>query len=188
VSTAVLTLFHDYTNPVSAVAAARLDRLAAAGLSCRFVGFEAIGIDAALPVTVDVIAAVDGVAAEAAAEGVTLRRPPSLPPTALAHVIGAQADGHAVGAAWRRACYRAFWADGADLADPGTLVELAGRVGLDREVAARAAADRVTLAAMRQRSAAYRRLGVGGVPTISSQRTLVPGLLAEADLWALASL
>jgi hypothetical protein len=49
-------------------------------------------------------------------------------------------------------------------------------------------ADRARIAAVRRRSAARRADGVGGVPTILTQRTLVPGLLDEADLRALAGL
>ena len=48
--------------------------------------------------------------------------------------------------------------------------------------------DRVALLALRQRFAGHRRDGIGGVPTISFDRTLIPGLLDEADLRALADL
>jgi len=46
-----LTLFHDYTSPGSAVAVLRLQRLADEGLAVAFEGFEAIGLDTTLPVT-----------------------------------------------------------------------------------------------------------------------------------------
>src|SRR5690606_12298083 len=114
---AMLTLFHDYTSPASAVAVRRLQRLADEGLPVEFEGFEAIGVDATLPVTVDVVAALDDLAAVAAAEGVTLRRPRALPPTGLAHLVGDTAERVGLGASWRQVCYRAFWQDGADLAD-----------------------------------------------------------------------
>ena len=52
----------------------------------------------------------------------------------------------------------------------------------------RALGDRVALLEVRQRSVADRGDGIGGVPTIAYERTLVPGLLPESDLRALATL
>jgi predicted DsbA family dithiol-disulfide isomerase len=68
------------------------------------------------------------------------------------------------------------------------LVALAGDAGLPRTVVADAIGDRVALLAIRRRFAGHRRDGVGGVPTISYDRTLIPGLLDDADLLALADL
>lgn len=184
----MLTLFHDYTSPASAVAVARLQRLSDEGLAVEMVGFEAMGVDVALPVTVDVVAALGELAETAAAEGVALRRPAVLPPTAAAHVVEELAEAAGLGASWRQTCYRAFWRDGADLSDQVALAELAEAAGLDPAEARRAAADRMRIAAVRRRCAALRAEGVGGVPTILAQRTLVPGLLPEPDLRALACL
>jgi predicted DsbA family dithiol-disulfide isomerase len=184
----VLTLFHDYTSPASAVAVARLQRLADEGLAVEIVGLEAIGVDVAVPVTLDVVALLDELAETARAEHVVLRRPALLPPTAAAHVVEEQAEAAGLAASWRQTCYRAFWRGGADLADPATLAELAEAAGLDPAEARSAAADRTRIAAVRRRCAALRAEGVGGVPTILAQRTLVPGLLPEPDLRALASL
>lgn len=184
----MLTLFHDYTSPASAVAVARVQRLADEGLRVEIVGFEAIGVDVSLPVTVDVVAALEELEGQAAAEGVVLRRPPALPPTAAAHVVDEEAESLRLGASWRQACYRAFWEDGADLADPEVLVSIAVAAGLDSEVVRASMADRARIAAVRRRCAGLRGEGVGGVPTILAQRTLVPGLMSERDLRALASL
>lgn len=185
---AVLTLFHDFTSPASAVAVARLQRLAEEGMAVEYVGFEAIGIDAALPVTLDVVAELGRLAPEAQREGVALRRPSRLPPTALAHLIGETADTSDLGAAWRTVCYRAFWEADADLADRAVLADLAITAGLDPDLAGAASRDRARLALLRRRTGQRRRDGVGGVPTILAQRTLVPGLLPEDDLRALAAL
>jgi hypothetical protein len=48
--------------------------------------------------------------------------------------------------------------------------------------------DRVALLAVHRRSAGDRRNGIGGVPTIEYDRSLVPGLLPEPDLRELAAL
>lgn len=197
----MLTLFHDYTSPASAVAVARVDRLAREGVAADIVGFEAVGVDMHLPVTLDVLAQLDAVAEAAAAEGVELRRPPLLPPTGLAHAVEGALDVD-LATAWRRACYTAFWRDGRDLADPPTLAAIAEEVdphgagphragprhGALRTLVERVTGDRLALAAVRRATAERRRDGVGGVPTILASRTLVPGLLDDDELRALAAL
>ena len=184
----MLTLFHDFTSPASAVAVARLQRLADEGLPVELVGFEAIGVDVTLPVTVDVVAAISELAEVAAAEGMVLRRPPSLPPTARAHVLGDAAEAEGLGASWRQTCYAAFWRDGADLADTAVLTRLAEVAGLAASVIPAILADGGRLAAVRRRAGQLRRNGVGGVPTILAQRTLIPALLPDDELRALALL
>ncbi|MDQ3538438.1 MAG: DsbA family protein [Actinomycetota bacterium] len=184
----MLTLFHDFTSPASAVAVARVQRLADEGFPVEFVGFEAVGIDAVLPPTIDVLANVDRLAVEAGKDGVILRRPIAVPPTALAHVVGTVADTAGLGASWRWNCYTAFWRDASDIGNRDVLADLAGRAGLGSEEVATALHDRRLLADTRRRTAAHRHNGVGGVPTILCQRTLVPGLLPETDLRALAIL
>lgn len=184
----MLTLFHDYRSPAAAIAVRRLERLAAAGAAVEFRAFDVFGVDASLPVTVDVVAEIEEHAGAAAAEGLTLRRPPALPPTARAHALGSVADAHGLGRQWRAACYQALWERGADLGDATILRAMAGEIGLDAGIADAALQDRGLLASARRQFAAHRREGVGGVPTILAQRTLVPGLLSEADLRALAAL
>jgi predicted DsbA family dithiol-disulfide isomerase len=183
-----LVLFHDYTSPGSAVAVLRVQRLADEGLPVTFQGFEAIGLDATLPLTLDVAAAVDDLAETAVAEGITLCRPPDLPPTALAHVVGTVAEQAGRGGSWRETCYRAFWSEGAAIGDRDVLLGLAERAGLDTEAVRPALEDRLLLITLRRRMANDRRNGVGGVPTILTNRTLVPGLLSLDDLRALAAL
>jgi len=183
-----LTLFHDYTSPGSAVAVLRLQRLADEGLAVAFEGFEAIGLDTTLPVTLETVGGVHDLAAAAAAEGLELRRPPALPPTAKAHLVGSVAEDAGLGGSWRSTCYRAFWTDGADIGDPTILLDLALSAGLDPVVVSAALADRRLLAAVRRLTNAHRRNGVGGVPVILAARTLVPGLLPEGELRALADL
>ena len=183
----MLTLFHDYVSPGSAVAVARAHRLAGEGLAIEIVGFESIGVDIAVPVTLDVLAELDAVGEAAADEGLLLRRPRLLPPTGLAHVVErALTDGEAT--AWRTACYAALWRDGEDLADPAVLRALAAPAGLNADTVGDLVGDRLALAAVRRDAAQRRRDGVGGVPTILAWRTLVPGLLRDDELRALAAL
>lgn len=184
----MLVLFHDYTSPASAVAVARVTRLVSDGVPARIEGTEVLGVQATLPVTLDLLAELDAVAVQAREEGVVLRRPDGLPPTAAAHLVEDLAAELGRADAWRARCYRAFWAEGADIAAHQVLARLAGEVGLPVDEVTRRTGDRMALLEIRQRFAGHRRDGVGGVPTISYDRTLVPGLLDEADLRALAAL
>lgn len=184
----VLTLFHDYTDPASAVAALRLQRLVDEGLAAGFEGFEAVGVDTALPPTLDVLAGVARLGPAAAQLGLTLRRPRALPPTGLAHLVGELAERRELGASWRETCYRAVWERGADIGDRQVLWNLAGRAGLEATEVAAALEDPALRASVRRRMASRRRLGVGGVPVLLAAGTLVPGLLDDGDLRALAVL
>lgn len=183
----MLTLFHDVTDPASAIAVARCTRLAREGLPIAFEGFEAVGLDIALPPDLDLLARLDRLADEAAAEGLVLRRPRVQPPTGLAHVLLAHAEGTPAAHDVRLAVYAAFWADGADLADQAVLVRVATGAGLPRDDVAALLADRVELASRRRQMATHRRDGVGGVPVVLASRTLVPGLMDERQLRDLAA-
>jgi predicted DsbA family dithiol-disulfide isomerase len=184
----VLTLFHDYTSPASAVAVMRLHRLMREGLPARVRGTEVLALEATLPVTVDLLAELDAVAGEAKAEDIDLRRPTVVPPTGLAHVVEDVARRHALDMTWRERCYRAYWRDGIDIGNGGHLRRLAADAGLPATEIDLALEDRVALLAVHRRSAGDRRNGIGGVPTIDYDRSLIPGLLPEADLRALAAL
>lgn len=184
----MILLFHDYTSPASAVAVLRVQRLADEGLAVAFEGIEAIGVDMPLPVTLDVLEELPRLQAPAHELGLTLARPRVLPPTAAAHVLGTWAERSGLGASWRETCYRAFWEYGADLAAHDVLLDLAERAGLDVAEAAGVLTDRARFRELRMRTASRRSEGVGGVPTIKAHQTLVPGLMGEEDLRALASL
>ncbi|CAN5822291.1 hypothetical protein BH23ACT10_BH23ACT10_01340 [soil metagenome] len=184
----MLTLFHDYTSPASAVAVARVERLITDGLAAQIVGIEALGVDMRLPVTVDVLAELDAVRDQARVEGLELLRPPDLPPTAAAHLVEDLARDRGRDAVWRRGCYRAYWEQSADIADLAVLSALAADAGLPAADVEHVVTDRVALLAIRQRFAGHRREGIGGVPLISFDGTLIPGLLADDDLRALVAL
>jgi predicted DsbA family dithiol-disulfide isomerase len=184
----VLILFHDYTSPASAVAVLRLQRLMRDGVPARIRGTEVLALEATLPVTIDLLAELDAVADQARAEGIDLRRPPALPPTGPAHVVEDVARRHALDVAWREHCYRAYWSDGIDIGDGRQLRRIAEHAGLPATEVDEALDDRVALLAVHRRSAGDRRNGIGGVPTIEYDRSLVPGLLPEPDLRELAAL
>lgn len=183
----MLTLFHDVTDPASAVAVLRCTRLARQGLPITFEGFEAVGVDIVMPPSLDVLALRDRLAADAAAEGIVLRRPRSQPPTGLAHVLLAHAEETAAAHDVRLGVYRAHWESGVDITDRGVLADIAADAGLDRATVLALLDDRVELAARRRQMAALRRDGVGGVPVVLASRTLVPGLLDEGLLRDLAT-
>lgn len=183
----VLILHHDYTSPASAIAVLRLQRLADRGAKVSFSGFEVLPLDTVLPVTLDVLAELQRLAPLASELGLRLERPASRPPTVAAHIVGELAEAVGLGAAWRDACYRAYWEEGAQLGDETVLVELAARCGLDAERAAAALADPATRGRSRRRSSSARSRGVGGVPVLEVDGALVPGLLDERTLAELAA-
>ncbi len=169
------------------MAVLRAHRLAVAGLPVAFAGFEAVGVDVALPVAVTTLAQLDELGEAAAAEGLRWRRPSRTPPTGLAHLLEDEAAAQGLEAAVRTALYRAYWEADADLADPATLLAVGVDAGMDPTPTAAALADTRRLARLRRRMAAHRQIGVGGVPVLQVAQTLVPGLLPEDDLWALAA-
>lgn len=180
----MLTLLHDYASPASAVAVARIRRL---GVPVALAPFEPVPLDAPIAVGIDVLAELQALAKPAAHEGVVLRRPPLLPSTARAHLVATTAPDAAAEAAWHEAAYRALWTHGRDLADAGVLLELAVGVGLDRSRVARLLTDAAALAYLRRQMAAWRSRGVGGVPVLRAEHTLIPGLLDERTWGELAS-
>ncbi len=183
----MLTLTHDITSPASAVAVARLQRLADEGLLVTFRGLDVLGLDATVPVTLDVLEELERVRPAAEALGLTLRRPSLRPPTALVHAIADLADDAGLGAAWRTAAYRAYWRDDADLGDPSVVAALAGSVGLDDELVDALLADGRIVAAVRRRTHTARGEGIGGVPVLVAHGTLVSADLDDDTLRQLGS-
>lgn len=182
----MLTCLHDYTSPASAVAVLRLQALADEGLAVGFEGFDARGVDAPLPVTLDVLDELRTVGQVARAHGLELRRPSRLPPTARAHVVGAWAASVDLGAAWRSAAYRALWEDDRDLADVDVLVAIGGGVGLAPDAVRSVATDRERIRRFRRAVLQRRRTGVGGVPVIDAGGTLIPATTSVDTLRDLA--
>lgn len=182
----MLTLTHDVTSPASALAVARLDRLAAEGLPVQFRGIDVLGVDATLPVTLDVLAELERVAPRAADLGVVLGRPSRRPSTARVHLVADLAEDAGLARAWRTVTYRGYWQDDADLADREVLLGLAGGIGLDAELVATALADEAAVAAVRRRTNSARSEGIGGVPVLVAHGTLLSPDLDDDALWELA--
>ncbi len=184
----MLELFHDITSPASYVSVVRMQRLADDGVAVRFHGVDLIGLDATLPVSLDVLAELEHVRSEAMELGLMLVRPRVSPPTTAAHVVADHAEDRDMGAAWRIATYRGYWEQGLDLGQPTVLAGLAEGAGLDPIDVERIACDRVAIAAKRRAYATLRGDGIGGVPIVRASGTLVPATLPDEDLRHLATL
>jgi predicted DsbA family dithiol-disulfide isomerase len=182
----VLTVHHDITSPRSAVAVLRLHRLAARGLPVAFRGIDVLGVAVALPVTLDQLAELEQVAEAAAGLGLVMRRPSLRPPTLDAHLVGDLAERIGVGAAWRAACLEAYWTEGRDVSDHAVLDALARRVGLDRGTVLAALDDAAARNELRASMLARRSLGIGGVPVLEVDGTLLPAEVDDATLEELA--
>jgi 2-hydroxychromene-2-carboxylate isomerase len=183
----MLILHHDPTSPASAVATLRLQRIADEGGHVAFQGFDALGLDASIPVTLDQLAELERVGDALRALGVDARRPSRRPPTLGVHLVAGFADVRGLGAAWRRAVLRAYWEADADLADGTALADLADTVGLPRADVATLLGDPAARVQLRRRMLATRRRGIGGVPVLEYQGAFVPAELDDDDLRQLAA-
>ncbi len=184
----MLRLFYDYPSPASAVAMLRLQRLADQGAAVAFVGFDVLGLQVAVPATLDQLAELERHQDRAAELGLVMRRPRLRPPTLGAHVIAEVAEDHGLGAAWRWACLSGYWTHGVDLGDASQLAELAASAGLPDDEVAAALGDPARRAAVRARMLEARSRGIGGVPVLEHAGTLLPPDLPEDDLRALAEM
>lgn len=183
----MLVCHHDYTSPAAAVAVLRLQRIKDEGGDVRFAGLDVLGIEAAIPATLDQLAELDRVQGQAAELGLVMRRPRSRPPTLPAHLVADRAEEAGLGAAWRQAVLVAYWSHGADLADPALLRSLAVDAGLDGDAVSRLLQDRGAHLTLRQRMLLVRGRGVGGVPVLDLDGTLLSADLPDDDLRRLAA-
>jgi 2-hydroxychromene-2-carboxylate isomerase len=186
---ALLLLYFDFVSAPAAVAVLRLQRLVDQGAAIGFAGIDVLGLDAAIPVTLDQLEGIERARVPAREVGLTLGRPRLRPPTLSAHLVGDLATSVGLGAAWRERCLRAYWEEGADLADERLLFDLAGATGLERGAVADLLDDRPHRIQLRQRMLAARSRGIGDVPVLEvAGGTFVPADLPEDDLLHLASL
>ena len=81
------------------------------------------------------------------------------------------------------ALFRAYFVDGRNIGDHETLADIAGEVGLDREMIACLLASDADLEDIKSRDAHSREMGVSAVPTfIVDNRHVVPGA-QPPELW-----
>ncbi|MCC5949657.1 MAG: DsbA family protein [Nitriliruptoraceae bacterium] len=185
----MLTCYFDLTSPASAVAVLRLQALADRGADVGFVGVDVLGLAVSVPATLDQLAEHERCHERARVLGLAMRRPTSRPPTLDAHLVGEVADARGLGASWRSVCLRAYFADGADLADHQVLHDLGRQAGLTDDVVATRLADAPARRALRARMTTLRKRGVGGVPLLEAgPGNLVSAELSDEDLASLAAL
>ena len=182
----MLILHHDVTSPRAALAVVRVQRLADAGHPVAFRGMDVLGVAVALPVTLDQLAELAEVGERAAQLGLVMRRPTLRPPTLDAHLVGDRAERLGLGAAWRLACLRAYWTDRADVSDPAVLAAVGRDAGLDERDVTGALADTAARNELRAAMLARRALGIGGVPVLEVDGTLLPADVDDATLEELA--
>jgi 2-hydroxychromene-2-carboxylate isomerase len=178
----VLILHHDVTSPRAAVAVLRLQALADAGYRVGFLGLDVLGLAVSLPVTLDQITELEAVRDQAAGLGLALRRPTLRPPTLDVHLLAELAEREGLGAAWRLACLRAYWSDGVDVSDRVVLRTLARRVGLPPDGTEQTLADTARRNALRAEMLGRRGLGIGGVPVLELDGTLLPADVDDVTL------
>lgn len=183
----MLILHHDPTSPAAAVATLRLQRIADEGGNVAFQGFDVLGLDASIPVTLDQLAELERAGDALRALGVDVRRPSRRPPTLGVHLVAGFADDRGVGAPWRRAVLRAYWEADADLADRAALADLAAGVDLPRDEVATLLDDPLARVQLRRRMLATRQRGIGGVPVLEYLGAFVPADLDDDDLRQLAA-
>jgi predicted DsbA family dithiol-disulfide isomerase len=183
----MLVCHFDYTSPAAAVAVLRLHRIVDAGGRVGFSGFDVLGLDAAIPVTLDQLEEFERHRPRAVALGLDVRRPTFRPPTLAAHLVGDLAESVGLGASWRETALRAYLERGVDLGDGEALVELGRVAGLDAAEVAGSIADRTARTALRRRMLLVRGRGIGGVPVLDLDGTLVSADLPDADLRQLAT-
>jgi len=182
----VLILHHDVTSPGAALAVLRVQRIADAGLPVAFRGIDTLGVAVSLPVTLDQLAEMERFAERAAGLGLVMRRPTLRPPTLDAHLVAELAERRGLGAAWRLACLRAYWTEGLDVSDHPTLIGVGRAIGLERDEVVTTLADVAARNELRAAMLARRGLGIGGVPVLEVDGTLLPADVDDATLEELA--
>ncbi|MEX2328255.1 MAG: DsbA family protein [Nitriliruptoraceae bacterium] len=184
----MLVLHHDFTSLRSAVAVQRCQRLVDAGRVIVFRGVDVLGIDATIPTTLELQADFHAAVDAARALGLDARAPRLRPPTVGAHLVTEVALARGVAAAWRQAVHVAYFIDGLDIGDVSVLEVLARSIGLDVPEVTRALGDRQRVGAVRRRMGADRQRGVGGVPVLEFDGTLLSAEVDDARLEQLAAL
>lgn len=185
-------LYFDYPSLPAVVAVVRaeaaLRRYAGSGNRppmLAFAGFDTLGLEVAVPVTLDQLEEFDRWRDGAAAVGLDVVRPQLRPATTLAHVVGDLADERRQGHRWRTRVITAYWTQGADIGDPTVLRRLASDINLPGGEVAASLGDVRRAQRVRRRMVAARQRSIGGVPVIDVDGTLVAGDLSDESWDAL---
>ena len=117
------------------------------------------------------------------AAGITYRftEIPNRPNTFDAHRLIRWAQGQDLGSEAKEALFRAHFDTLRDIGDHGVLADIAGEIGLDREVIAHLLASDADVQAVRDEEAFFRQLGVQAVPTFIAEGRLAIQGAQEAD-------
>lgn len=182
----MLILHHDHPSAAALHAILLLEDLV--GDRVRHHGIDVLGLDAALPATLDDVEAWSRHREQLGDLGWEVPRPRRHPPTLAVHAVERLCADDATARAWRHATYRAHWLEDRDVGDHAVLVDVAVAVGLDGDRVAARITDRAALAGVRREMMAVRGDGVGGVPVLDVDGTKVSPFMAPEDLRALAGL
>ena len=123
-------------------------------------------------------------AARAAGVEIDFARVPRIPNTLDAHRLIHWAGLEGRQTPMKSALMRAYWREGRDIGDQGTLADIAGATGLDRAVAARLLASKADRDAIMARDAHARQRGVNAVPTFVIADQYVVSGAQPPEVWA----
>ena len=111
----------------------------------------------------------------AAAEGLTYGQRTHWYNSVPAHEAALWADEHGDGEAFRRAVFRAYFADGLNIGSPDVLADLAAAVNLDAEALRKSLAGGDYRDKVQEQFAFAREVGVTGVPAYLAGRYMMVG-------------
>lgn len=94
------------------------------------------------------------------------------PNTFDAHRLVRWAQGQGLGFEAKEALFAAYFRDHRDIGQSGVLAEIAGEIGLDRDIVAKLLGSDADIEAVRQEEALFQQMGVSGVPTYIGNRNV----------------
>lgn len=94
------------------------------------------------------------------------------PNTFDAHRLVRWAQGQGLGFEAKEALFAAYFRDHRDIGAAGVLADIAGEIGLDREIVAKLLASDADVAAVREEESLFQQMGVRGVPTYIGNRNV----------------
>lgn len=180
----MIALYYDYTSLASFVAYldvhAAADRLNLTG-QVASIGIDVLGIGASIPATIDQHQDYERYHRPLIERGLSVRRPDRRPPTLSAHLIAEITEDPQLRREWDLCVFAAYWEQSVDIADHAWLVQawrdLCGTANIELVLA-----DVQRHQQLRRRMVTLRQRGVGGVPLLDAEGTLLPALQPGDDL------